>query len=106
MIHQFGFQGMEKALHRRMLASLTLTGSQQFPLRLMLGEPLLVGTGGILAAAIGVVHQARQRPAPLERHVQGRPRQLLRHLLVHRPANHLAGEEVEHDGQVQPALAV
>ena len=30
-------------------------------------------------------------------------RQLLGHLLVH--PNHLTGEEVEHDGQVQPALA-
>jgi hypothetical protein len=65
----------------------------------VLGEPLLVGTGGILAAAIGVVHQAGQRRwSAMSR------RQLLRHLLVHRPANHLAGEE--HDGQVQPALAV
>ena len=65
----------------------------------MLDEPFLVGTGGILTAAIGVVHQARQRRwSAMSR------RQLLRHLLVHRPA--LTGEEVEHDGQVQPAFAV
>jgi hypothetical protein len=35
MMHQFGLQGMEKAFHRRMVASLALTGSQQFPLRLI-----------------------------------------------------------------------
>jgi hypothetical protein len=71
----------------------------------VLGEPFLVVTSGILAAAVGVVHQTGQRPTPLKRHVQRSQRQLLGHLLVHRPADHLAGEEVEHDGQVQPAFA-
>jgi hypothetical protein len=39
MMDQLGFQGMEKTFHRRMLASLTLTGSQQFPVRLI--EPTM-----------------------------------------------------------------
>jgi hypothetical protein len=36
----------------------------------------------------------------LERHVQGGQRQFLGHLLVHGPANDLAGEEVKHNRQV------
>ena len=35
MIDQLGFQCVEKAFHRCMVASLALTGSQQFPLRLI-----------------------------------------------------------------------
>jgi hypothetical protein len=35
MMHQLGFQCVEKTFHRRVLASLALTGSQQFPLRLI-----------------------------------------------------------------------
>ena len=35
MMHQFGLQGVEKTFHRCMVASLALTGSQQFPLRLI-----------------------------------------------------------------------
>jgi hypothetical protein len=35
MMHQLGFQCVEKTFHRRVVASLALTGSQQFPLRLI-----------------------------------------------------------------------
>ena len=98
MMHQFGLQGMEKAFHRRIVPAVSLAAHRADDA--VLGEPFLVSAGGILAAAVGVVHQTGQRAAALERHVQGSQRQLLGHLFVHRPTDHLAGKEVEHDGQI------
>ena len=49
-------------------------------------------------------HEPLGRPLPLGRHEQGRARQLGAQMLAHRPAHHLARRQVEHRGQVEPAL--
>jgi hypothetical protein len=58
MMHQFGFQGMEKALHRRIIPAVSFAAHRTDDA--VLGEPLLVGTGGILAAADALLNVKRQ----------------------------------------------
>jgi hypothetical protein len=69
------------------------TLSQQFPFRLMdwiipaASRSLRVISGSVLAAAIGVVDEARRRRLPLDGHGQGRNGQFHPHVIAHRPAN-------------------
>ena len=57
-----------------------------------------------LAAPVRVVHEACGRAAVVDRHVQGIENQLGPQVVRHRPADHLSGEGVEHEGQVEPPL--
>jgi hypothetical protein len=57
-----------------------------------------------LAAAIRVVREPGIGPPVGDRHAQRRQGQFPRHGRRHGPADHLAGKQVQHDGQVEPAL--
>ena len=48
--------------------------------------------------------QPRAWTLSLDRHGQGGDGQFLAHMIAHRPANDLAGGQVEDGGQVQPSL--
>src|ERR1019366_1563042 len=67
-------------------------------------DDLPVITGGILAAAIGMVDQARQWLLPLDGHRQGRGGQFRPHVIPHRPSNNLPGAKIEHGRQGEPAF--
>ena len=45
------------------------------------------------------------RAAPLDRHGERGDGEFGAHVIAHRPADHLAGEQVEDHGQVEPAFA-
>jgi hypothetical protein len=90
--------------------------AQQFPFRLMdwiipaAQRAFAVIGGSVLAAAdallnvkprLGMVDQARRRLLPLDGHGQGCDGQFGLHVVMHRPANDFAGEEIEHDGQIE-----
>ena len=68
-------------------------------------QGLLIGVAGVLAAAIAVVQQFAGRPVVATRSpaasaaLTSRRRQRV----AERPADDLAAEQVEHDGQVDPA---
>jgi len=49
--------------------------------------------------------EARSRAAPLDCHDERGDGEFGTHMLAHGPANHLAGEQVEDHGKVEPALA-
>src|SRR6202045_3619101 len=49
-----------------------------------------------------MMDQAGQRLLPLDGHGQGRDGQFRPHVATHRPADDFAGEEIEHDGQIEP----
>jgi hypothetical protein len=68
-------------------------------------QQVLHAGGEILAAAVGVKEEPRRGAALGQGHGQRFADQLLRQRAVHRPAHDPAGEEVEHDGQMEPALA-
>ena len=59
---------------------------------------------GVLAAPVGVVHQPRCRTLPEPGHGQRIRYDVRRHARLLRPANNFAVEQIEHDGQVEPAL--
>jgi hypothetical protein len=46
------------------------------------------------------------RAPPLDRHGERGDREFSAHVVTHGPADHLAGEQIEDRGQVEPALAV
>jgi hypothetical protein len=58
----------------------------------------------VLAAAIRVVQEPGIGAPVGDRHAQRRQGQLLRHGRRHGPTDHLAGEQVLHDGKVEPCM--
>jgi len=60
---------------------------------------------GVLTAPIRVMQHAGARLATGKRHRERRPGQRPFERVPHRPADHAARHEIEHDGQVEPALA-
>ena len=49
-----------------------------------------------------MVDQRGRRLLPLDGHGQGCDGQFRPHVATHRPADDFAGEEIEHDGQIEP----
>ena len=60
--------------------------------------------GAVLRAAIRVVNTAWWRAAQGNSHVQRPDRQILFHPVADSPANHAPREQVDDDGQINPAL--
>jgi len=58
-----------------------------------------------LAAAVGMMNEARSRASALDCHGERRDGEFGAHVIAHGPADHFAGEQVEDHGQVEPALA-
>src|SRR5467141_957376 len=58
-----------------------------------------------LAAAVGMMDQACSRALPLDCHGERSDGEFGTHVIAHGPTNHLAAEQVEDYGQVEPALA-
>jgi len=70
----------------------------------MLRELGPVGGTGILAAAIGVMHQPLGRPPAGQRHPQCLQREVLREARAEGPADHEPRGQVEDDRQIPPNL--
>jgi hypothetical protein len=69
------------------------------------GQQRLIGARRVLAAAIGVMQHTAARPTPRERHRERVARERAVERMSHGPADHAPGGEIQHDRQVQPALA-
>src|SRR5437899_3897265 len=103
VMHQLVLQRAEEALRDGVIVAVppaTHTGHQP-----MLGEDLPIGRRGIVGALIRVVNQARLRPAVEQGHREGVGREGAIGARLHRPADHAAGVQIQHDGQIQPARA-
>ena len=61
-------------------------------------------SAGVLTAAVRVMHQARRRFPAEPRHGQRVDHDVGCHSRLDRPADDFAIEQIEHDGQVQPAF--
>jgi len=68
------------------------------------GEQLLVSRGGILTASIRVVQQPRRGFPVRQRHGEETLGEIYGHSVVHRPADHGARVQIEHHGQIEPAI--
>jgi len=103
-VHEFGFDRANAAFHWSVIPAISFPAhGLDHPSCI---EDLAVIGGGILAAAIGVVNQAWPRLLALDGHDQGRDGQFRPHVVMHRPAHDLPGEEIEHDGQIDVAVAL
>jgi hypothetical protein len=67
-------------------------------------ELLLKDMAGVRAAAVGGVHQPRSRALPEPGQGQRIRDDVRRHARLQRPANDFAVEQIEHDGQDEPAF--
>ena len=103
LMDEFGFQGAEDALHRRIVPAVWLAAHRWGDGGGL--QDLAIIAGSVLTAAIRVMDQARPRTVPLDGHGQCGNGKFGAHMLAPRPTNCLAGEPVEDHGQVEPALA-
>src|SRR5208283_4503579 len=102
VVHEFSFDSAEAAFHRGVVPTISLAAHRLDHPGFI--EDLSVISGSILAAAIGMMDQARRRILPLDGHGQCCDRQFRPHVIAHRPADDLPGEKIEHDGQIEPAF--
>ena len=98
-----GLEGVEEAFHGRVVPAVALAAHRGRDPRPGEGQP--IGLGGVLDAAVGMMDQPWRGPLTLGGHVQRVECDLGMQGLAHRPADDLAGVQVEDRGQVQPAFA-
>jgi hypothetical protein len=99
LMDEFGFPCAEEALHRRIVPVISVAAHRLNDRGGL--QDLAVVTGGVLTAAIRMMAQARPGMPPLDGHRQGGHGAFGAHVLAHRPAGPLAGEQVEDHGQVE-----
>ncbi len=101
-VDEFTLERPEEALHAGIVP--TVPPSRHAAGHPVCREQLLVGRGGILAASIRVVQQPGVGGATADRHRQRLLRELTGEPSLQRLADHGARVEVEHHGEVEPAL--
>jgi hypothetical protein len=102
LVHKFGFDRAKAAFHRRIVPAISLPAHGLDHAGCI--KDLAVISGGILAAAIRMMNEARRRFLPLDGHGKRCDGQFSPHVITHRPANDLPGEEIKHDSQIEPAF--
>ena len=102
LFDEFPFQRRIEALHWGVVPAVALAAHRAK--HVVLTEPTAIVMSGILHAAIRMMHQPASGPLPCNRHVERSQCQIVAEVLGHRPADHTAREEVEHDAQVEPPL--
>ena len=103
LVDQLGLEGVEEALGDGVVetaAGPTGAGHQPMPL-----DELLDPKREKWSAAIGVKDESGRRPPLRQGHREGLVRERLVQQGRHRPTDNAAGVEIEHDGQMEPALA-
>jgi hypothetical protein len=103
LVHKFGFDRAKAAFHRRIVPAISLPAHGLDHAGCI--KDLAVISGGILAAAIRMMNEARRRFLPLDGHGKRCDGQFSPHVITHRPANDLPGEEIKHDSQIEPTLS-
>ena len=102
LIDELSLQCAEETLDTGIVP--TVSPSRHAAGHAVVGEPLLLCRGGILAAPIRVVQQPRFGGAMADRHRQRLLREITGKPRLQRPADHGAGVEVEDHRQIEPAL--
>lgn len=97
LLYEFNLEGVEEALHR-----VTTPGAAHRGRRADRSQMVDIGAGRVLRPAIGVTDETVTRPFPLSSHHHGRKPQFGPHMIAHRPADYLAGCQLEYGYQMQP----
>ena len=92
-----------QAFRRRIVPAVALAAHRR--LHAVALERVLELAATVLAAPVRVEDQSGRWLAPEPRHAQGIRDQAGLHVRLHAPAHHLAADQVDHGGQVQPAIA-
>ena len=101
-MHSLILEAVEPALRRRIVPAIpfpTHRASHAVFLELVLKR-----MAGVLAAPVRMVHQTRRRAPAEPGHGQRVCHNIRRHTRLKRPANNLAIEQIENDGQIPPAV--
>ena len=101
-VHEFTLERPEEALHTGVVPA--VPSPRHAGGDAVSGEQQLVTRGGILAAAIRMVQEPSPWVPVRQRHGEGLLGQLHGQSVAPRPADHGARVEVEHHGEVEPAL--
>ena len=101
-MHPLALEAVEPALRRRVISAVAFSAHRASHAERL--ELVLKHVTGVLAAPIGVVQQPSGRSFPKPGHGQGIDHDIRRHARFQRPTHNLTVEQVEHDGQVQPAF--
>ena len=102
-VDEFALHRAEEAFHRRVVQAITLAAHGRC--QTVAFQDRLVRVAGILHPAVTMVGQASWRLTALDRHEQGSLTKLGAQVVVHRPADDLAGRHILDGGDIQPAFA-
>ena len=103
VVGPFLFEGSEEAFHNGVVVA--ASGAAHGALDAERLQGVLVVVAGALTATITVVQQVSAGGAAcLDRAAQNRADEFRRQRMAHGPAHHLATEQIEHNGQVNPSL--
>ena len=103
VVNQFVFESAPKGLDEGIVVTVAFAahGSEQT----VLSEHLSVGRAGELSSAIGVNDKRFLRRALSQGHAQSGNNELGVEDLMHGPADHTTGEDIQHGNQIKPTLA-
>ena len=97
------FEGPEESFHDGVVVAAAGAAHRALDAERLQGFLIIVA--GVLAASVTVVEQVLAGgTARLDRAAQGLADEFRRQRMTHGPAHHFATEQVEYDGQVDPAL--
>lgn len=97
-----GLEGREEAFHRRVIPD--VAGAAHAAADAQAGQQSLKVFARVLTALIRVMQQCLDRAASCHGHQQRLDSELTGHHGLHRPADHAAREQVEHDRHIKPSL--
>lgn len=99
---QLRLDGLEERFHHRVVVAVPTPAhrDQDTPS----AEQRLIVDRAVLRSAVGMVNQPRCRVASHQSTPQGFDRKIAFQAITRGPADDVAGEEVQHDGKVEPAL--
>ncbi len=102
MVHELRFQCMKEAFNDGIVPAVGASAHTDCD---ALGrEPRAVGGGGVLRPAVGMMQESFRGLSVPQRHRQRFMGQRLREPTAHRPGNGPARVQIQHNGQIQPAL--
>jgi len=102
VVELFIFQTAKKSFGRRIVPAIAFAAHAL--LHTNHRQMLAIFPTRILAAAIRVMQQAGRWLSAPEGHLQGLDTERGPHVVVNRPAHDLAGKQIDHHGDIQPAL--
>ena len=98
MIDEFTLECDEEALHAGITPA--VAGAAHARGDAVRVEQTLVARGGILTAAIRVVQEPVREGSVRQRYGEGTLGQIHGQMVAHRPADHAARVQIDHDGEV------